>query len=303
MITVLHIWRNQEHGNDSMFRVGFVPITCHLLCPVAARELAGTKMAFKPVKFSAWPEMCEALRSGELDFAFILAPLAILLKEQGIDLKLVLLGHRNGTGIVVKKDGGIRSIKELKGKKIAIPIRYSNQHLTLLTLLNEAGLAEGDIRSYEMPPPDMPSALAIGAIDAYIVGEPYVAQSELADTGKVLYLMKDVRPGFISSVLVVRQEVFETRREDVKKLIQAFYEASKWIDKHRAEAASIGAKAYGLPESLITHVLMDSIDRVTYDNILPVASELDAMQNKMFAYGLLQKTINMQELVDVSWKD
>lgn len=303
LISILHVWRNQEHGNQTMFRVGFVPITCHLLCPVTSKEFASTDLLFKAIKFTAWPDMCEALRSGELDFAFILAPLAILLKEQGVDIKLVLLGHRNGSGIVTKKDTNITSIKDLAGKRVAIPTRYSNQNLTLLSLLNAAGMDENDIQSYEMPPPDMPSALATGAIDAYVVGEPYVAQSELANTGNVLYLMKDVRPGFISSVLVVRREVLESRTQEAKKLIQAFHNSSTWIETHRKEAASIGAKAYGLPEKLISHVLLSASDRVTYNDILPVASELDTMQNEMFERGLLRQKINMEALVDTSWQE
>ena len=75
----------------------------------------------------------------------------------------------------------------------------------------DEGLSADDIRFVEMPPPDMPGALATKAIDAYFVGEPHSARAELDGTGRVLYHAKDIWPRFISCVLVVTDKLVKER--------------------------------------------------------------------------------------------
>lgn len=297
-ISGLHIWRNGKPFAGHVLRVGFLPITCHLLCPVTY-EL-NKDIPFKPVRFTAWPEMCEALKSGELDMAFILAPLAITLYQQGFPIKLVMLGHRNGTGLMVRGNAPNAGIDWLEHKTIAIPIRFSNQYLTLLDLLEQAGIPADNVNLVEMPPPDMPSSLAMGAVDAYIVGEPYAAAGELNGSGRILYLMKDVRPGFISSVLVVRDDVLQRRKDDVGRLVRAFYANGAWIEAHRMNAAAIGARFYGLPVSLLERVLLSQPDRVLYNDLMPKRQEIDDMAAAMIKRGLLKGVLNVNGLLDTS---
>src|SRR3977135_695387 len=101
---------------------------------------------------------------------FILAPMAMALREQGVPIKIVYLGHRDGTALMVHKDSGIFRIEDLRGKKVAVPNRYSNQRLLLFKVLKERGLSFKDIQLLEMPPPDMPAALYSKAVDAISSG-------------------------------------------------------------------------------------------------------------------------------------
>src|SRR4051794_30870293 len=121
---------------------------------------------FEPVRFSGFPEMKEALLSNDLQATFILAPLAMKLREDGSRIKIVYLGHRDGTTMMVHKDSDITQIRHLKGKKIAIPNRYSNQYLILFKALRDRGMSTRDLNVVEMPPPDMPAALAGRSVDA-----------------------------------------------------------------------------------------------------------------------------------------
>jgi NitT/TauT family transport system substrate-binding protein len=300
LITCLHSWRNGNSGRDAALRVGFLPITCHLICPVTWKHLESTDLSFRAVKFSSWPEMIEALRGGELDVAFILAPIAIALRQQGVPIKIVLLGHRDGTALVVRDDPAIRDMHDLSGRTVAIPIRFSTQHLALRRLCSEAGVPIDTLNLVELPPPDMPSAVAAGAIDAYIVGEPYAAQSELAGTGRVLRHMKDARPGFISSVVVVREEVLADRAR-ISPLLTDFYRESRWIEQNRYEAARIAAPVYGLPISLLRYVLNTPPDRVSYADIIPCPEEFRSLGREMVEAGLLEEAPSGEQLVDVSW--
>jgi NitT/TauT family transport system substrate-binding protein len=299
LITTLHLYGNYPSDGDRL-KIGFLPITCHLLLPVAMARVPDMKI--EALKFSSWPDMIEALKGGDLDGAFILAPIAMAMAGQGVPLKIVLLGHRDGTGLVVKNDGEIRDAGELAGKTVAIPIRYSDQNIALLRLLDQAHVDIKSVNIIEMPPPDMPSALASGAIEAYIVGEPYAAWSEINGSGKVLYQMKDFWPGFISSVLVMRNDVMREKRKEAVKFIRSVYRQGTWVEQHRRDAALICASFFGLSETLIEYVLEQPADRVSYNRLLPEPEELDEIGRLMRRYGLADRIPDGKEITDISWQ-
>ncbi len=305
LITVVHTFRTSpanSENRDTMLKVGFLPITCHLICPVTAARLQGSDQEFRTIKFSSWPDMIDAVRGEEIDIAFILAPIAIALREQGVRIKIVLLGHRDGTALVVGNRSGIRTISQLEGRRVGIPIRFSTQNLELLKLCTRAGIDIHTMEILEIPPPDMPAALDSGGIDAYIVGEPYAAQAELAGTGRVLAQMRDVAQGFISSVVIVREAAMQKFPQRIRRLIREFLSSAHWIEDHRHLAAKTGAAAYGLPEGLIDYVLTSSKDRVSYRNLVPDPAEISAIANEMIHRGLLPYAPSGKEMIDLSWQ-
>ena len=115
------------------------------------------------MRFNGWPELKEAFLSNDLQGTFILAPLAMKLREEGHKIKIVYLGHRDGTTLMVHKNSDIREIRDLRGKKVAIPNRYSNQYLILFKAFRDRGLNIKDIKMVEMAPPDMPAPQVAGA--------------------------------------------------------------------------------------------------------------------------------------------
>ena len=134
---------------------------------------------FRSKKYTEFATIAEEFRSGKLRASFILAPLAMTLRRQGLPLKIVHLGHRDGTTLVVRKDSSIHAFAALRGKRVAIPHRYSNQRILLERELEKNGMSQGDLEMVVYPPPEMPSALQKGVIDAYVVGEPFAAKAEV----------------------------------------------------------------------------------------------------------------------------
>src|SRR5262245_684015 len=174
---------------------------------------------FEPVRFNGWPELKESFLSGHLEAAFILAPMGMALREQGVPIKIVYLGHRDGTTMMVHTDSDIRRIEHLRGKKIAVPNRFSNQRLIIFRALKQRGLRVEDVTLLEMPPPDMPAALHVRAVDAIISGEPFMAQTEMDGYGRILFMTKDVWPEFISCVLAVNEHTIRDSREEAQRLV------------------------------------------------------------------------------------
>jgi len=122
--------------------------------------------------FQGFPEIKEALMSNKMQAAFMVAPMAIALRAQGVPVKIVYLGHRYGSAVVVRKDGPIHRVSDLRGRILAIPSRFSDERLIVFRALSANGMdAKKDLRMVEMAPPDVAGALAASAIDAFSVGE------------------------------------------------------------------------------------------------------------------------------------
>src|SRR5215212_4926543 len=103
--------------------------------------------------FQGFPEIKEALISNKMQAAFMVAPMAIALRAQGVPVKIVYLGHRYGSALVVQKNGPVREFADLKGKTIAVPSRYSDERLIIFKALAVHGMSAKDLHMVEMAPP------------------------------------------------------------------------------------------------------------------------------------------------------
>src|SRR5262249_45161590 len=116
--------------------VGYLPVTCHLTCPVTDfASKTGPMTRFESPGFTDVPTMVETVKSGRLQATFMIAPLAMKLREQGVKVKIAYLGHRDGSTVMVRKDLPATSLKDLAGRTFAIPSKYSNQNLVIRKLM------------------------------------------------------------------------------------------------------------------------------------------------------------------------
>lgn len=294
-------------GDARPFRVGFLPVTCHLTCPVThfINESLGTGGLIRPVRFSGWPELKETYLANDLEASFILAPLAMSLREQGVPIKIVYLGHRDGTTMMVRTDSTIFRIEDLRGRTIAVPNRFSNQRLIIYKALKERGMSIADVTLVEMPPPDMPAALYSRSVDAIISGEPFMAQSEMDGYGRVLFMTKDVWPDFISCVLAVPERVIQTRRDDVQRLVDGIAKSGKWLDRsldHRMQAADFSAtRYYNQDPRLLRFVLSKPPDRVKYTNLSLLRKDFEEIEALGKEAGILEGTAHFDDYADPSF--
>lgn len=280
-------------------KVGFLPVTCHLTCPVTDYATRTSTMTrFESQRFTDFPTVVESIKSGRLEATFMIAPLAMKLREQGVPVKICYLGHRDGSTVMVRKDLPAQSLRDLRGKTFAIPSKYSNQYLVIRKLMDDQGVKPEEIKFVELPPPDMPGALAAKAIDAYFVGEPHAAKAELDGSGRVLYHAKDIWPHFISCVLVVTEKLIKEKPEVVRDLVRGIAESGEWAENHRIEAAKVVSPYFRQDENLVRYVLTQPPDRVSYRMLTPSDEELQVIHDMALKAGILEKPINMKDLVD-----
>lgn len=197
------------------------------------------------VWFPVYSDSLSALASGKVDansqtLSDTLAP-----ASKGIKLKAVLVNDNSngGDGVVVKPS--INSVKDLKGKKVATELGTVD-HLLMLTALEKAGLAEKDVAYTNMTVNDAGPAFISGNLDAAVLWEPFLSKAVQEGKGKLLFSSKDT-PGLIPDLLVFKEEITKNRPEDVKKIINAWFDALDYWKANPEESLKIMAKAAETP--------------------------------------------------------
>jgi NitT/TauT family transport system substrate-binding protein len=263
---------------------------------------------FEPVRFNGWPELKDAFLGRYTQATFILAPMAIALREQGVPIKIVYLGHRDGTALMVHKDSDIHRIEDLRGKTVAVPGRFSNQRLLLFRAFKERKLDIREMNMVEMAPPEMPLTLSLRHVDGITSGEPFMGQAELDGYGRVLYLTKDVWPEFISCVLAVHEDVIKNQRAQVQRLVDGIARSGKWLDQadkkldHRMQASEfVSRHYYNQHPRLLRFVLSKPPDRVKYTNLALVRKDLEEIQALGVEGGILKGSARFEDYTDDSF--
>jgi len=304
--TLVNDWRPED---ERKFNVAYIPVTCHLTCPVTDYISQHTESGniFIPRMFQGFPEIKEALIANKMQAAFMVAPMGIALRSQGVPVRIVYLGHRYGSAIVVRKDGPVKTFDDLRGRTIAIPSRFSDERLMVFVAMKKFGVKPEELKMVEMAPPDVAGALAVSAIDGFAMGEPYPSQAEMGGYGKVLYQARDLWPDYTSCVLVVRQDVIDKRPEAVQELVDGIARSGLWLEKgrlHREYAADfVGRFYYHQDPALLRWALTKPLDRVQYTPLTPFKKDFDFIRDMMLETGILDDSIEFEEYVDTRFAE
>jgi NitT/TauT family transport system substrate-binding protein len=289
VITGLHYRLNNWPLDRQVVRMGYMPVVTNLAAPIldhVSRHDSGVR--FQAVKFSSFAEMAEALRNDNIQVAFIIAPLAVVLRQQGVDVKTVMIGNRHESTLVARKGLHVKRLADLSGTTIAVPMRYSGHNICLQKLIEEKGLG-GKIRVVEMNPPDMASALTTGALDAYFVGEPFAAQTVRNGDAEVVAHVGSLWPNFICNLVLVKNGWLDANPQAAQKLVQTAARSGIWAGRHPDQAARIVADYWNQSVDLIRHALTPPYGQVIYDRFVPRSGELQAMADLMVRYGLIRQ--------------
>lgn len=272
-------------------KIGYLPIT-HSLAVFEEKELLdqadkGVKIELQ--KFSSWTDLTDALNSGQIDGASVLIELAMNAKSQGIDLKAVALGHRDGNVVVVSDK--IEKVEDLKGKTFAIPSNQSSHNILLNDMLSQAGLSTDDLTITQLSPSEMPSSLASGAIDGYCVAEPFGAQAVVQGFGHVLYQSEDLWEDSICCAFVLNNSFIENNKEAADTIITEYEAAGNQLTKETA--IEIAKEYLGQDEE----TLEKSLEWINYDNLTISEEDYQELSQKVISYGINENPPTYEEFV------
>jgi NitT/TauT family transport system substrate-binding protein len=263
---------------DDPVRIGYLPITdASPLLIAHARQLfeqQGLK-AEPPRLFRSWAQIVEAFMAGQVNVVHLLSPMTIWARYGSqFPAKVVAWNHMSGSALTVAPN--IQSVKDLGGKKVAVPFWYSIHNVVLQHLLRENGLTvvtkpAGSLQANEvalsiMAPADMGPALANGAISGFIVAEPFNAAAETNGIGRILRFTADVWREHACCVVTMHERDLTGRHEWSQKVVNAIVDAQRWLRENRKEGAQMLAKdAPGkytpFPAAVLERVLVPNAER------------------------------------------
>lgn len=284
-----------NNSDSNTVKIAYLPITHALPVFEEAKELEQeTGLKVELVKYGSWPELMDALNTGRVDGASVLIELAMKSAQEGVGIKAVALGHKDGNVIVVSKD--ISSAEDMKGKTFAIPHRQSSHNILLNDALEKGGLTVDDINITELAPTEMPSALASGQIDGYCVAEPFGAMSVFMDYGKVLYTSEELWENSLCCGLVLTDSFIDNRPEDAKEFVEKYKEAGKNLTSDKAKEI---ASEY-LKQS--DDVLDLSLKWISYDDLDITEDTYNTLIEKVKKYGLSDNPPTYEEFVKTDFE-
>ena len=298
-------------AGEEVLTVGGLAVTCNLTLPVAcAANEAGrggkTELGFGYSRYTGWPEVKESLMSGEIQAAYMLAPLVMDLADKNVPVKIVSIGHRSGAVIMVRTDSAYRKFADLRGKRIAIPSRFAVDYLFLRRLLAQENMKAEDVEVVEMAPADMPAALYVNGVDAYCTGEPFGAAAQSAGYARPLRMTRDEWPRYMCCVLTVREELVRQNRPLVQNLVNHVLSAGSWLDQrpeNREKAIQIAARReyFNQDPNILRFVMKEPPDRVTYGDLRMVRQEFEELMQMSVAAGTLKRPVAYGKYVDESF--
>ncbi|WP_321493993.1 ABC transporter substrate-binding protein [uncultured Desulfobacter sp.] len=291
--------------NKPILRIGYLNIADHLILGVTERKVLKKEEEFKylhleTVPFIDWHTLSLALSRDEINAAFMLAPLAMDHFRKGEDLRLVLLGHRNGSVLITNKSANVKTIQDLKGKDILIPFHLSTHNILLHKLLEDHNLEIGigkDVEVQTVPPSKMPTHVEIdteGIIGGFLVAEPFGSNVIKAGLGDEFELSKNIWPGHPCCVLVVKTDIIRYFPNAVQELTNSLVKSGRFIKDNTAEAARIGVFFLNQDINVVRNILNSPADRITTDNLLPQIKDFEEIQNY-----IVKVTGNIYEKIDL----
>src|SRR3989339_455244 len=307
LIIVFVSWGNRNENvvsENTVLRVGYLPLTDHLPLMVAdgANLFEGVKV--EPVKFTDWPSLVEALKSGKIDGAHIINSLAVKMVSDGFDGQAVVLSHRGDIGLSTHSH--IVDVQELRGKTIAVPTRFSPHFMMLHNYLTQNGIdVDKDVKILDVAPPDFVSTMAAGGADAFIGSEPFPTLAESKEVGETFKLWDEMQiagTNGLDCVVVFPSSLIENNPDAVQNYVDSIVKTGIYIEENpllAAEAAS--TYMLNLDPKLIVKAIDEPRNRSSYDDLLPKKTEFEAFQNYMIKLGLIAAPIDLDFFVNDSF--
>jgi sulfonate transport system substrate-binding protein len=235
----------------------------------------------------------EYLNSGSVDFASSASLSAVLARANGSPIKSVYVYSRaEWTAFVVAKDSPLKTVADLKGKKIAAT-KGTDPYLFTLRALQQAGLKKDDVELLHLQHPDGRIALEKGDVDAWAGLDPHMAASEIQAGSRLLYRNKDFNS---YGVVSVTETYAKEHPQAVETVLSAYEQAREWSREHPEELAKLLATESGLP----LEVARLQLSRTDLDH--PQLTESDIAASRaaapiLVSEELVRKGVNVDKVV------
>ncbi|HET6389403.1 aliphatic sulfonate ABC transporter substrate-binding protein [Hyphomicrobium sp.] len=258
---------------------------------ILEKEFEKDGIAIRWVQSLGSNKALEFLNAGSIDFGSTAGAAALVGRINGNPIKSIYVYSRpEWTALVTRKDTGINTVADLKGKRVAAT-RGTDPHIFLIRALQEAGLTEKDVTVVVLQHGDGKAALIRGDVDAWAGLDPLMASAELENEAKVFYRNAAANTW---GVLNAREAFANEHPEIVKRVLAAYEKAREWSLSHPEDLRKLLVTATKLPDGVIAKQLGERTD-LTHSTIG------QPQKDTILAAGIaLQKAGIIKPDVDVS---
>ena len=199
----------------------------------------------------------EFLNAGSIDFGSTAGSAALVARINGNPLKSVYVYSKpEWTALVTRKDTTIKTVTDLKGKRVAVT-RGTDPHIFLVRALQKFGMSEKDIVPVLLQHPDGKTALIRGDVEAWAGLDPMMAQAELQDGARLFYRDADANT---YGILNVREEFLKKYPEITRRVLGVYETARKYAVAHPEELEASFIAATKLPKDVVEKQLRERTD-------------------------------------------
>lgn len=263
-----------------------------------ARGTLEKRLAEKGIKvtwteFPGGPQLLEALAAGSIDFGTTGEAPPVFAQAAGAPLVYVGVESPAPTGeaILVPKDSPIKSVADLKGKKVALN-KGSNVHFLLVRALAKAGLMPADIKSVFLPPADGRAAFESGNVDAWVIWDPFLAAAQTATGARTLV----DGTGLVQNLqfYLATRDYTQAHADILEILDQQIAETDVWAQTHQPQVVDLLAARTGLDHAAV----LAAVSRLAYGHrpITPdIAEYQQGIADTFFQLGLIPKSVRIAD--------
>ena len=266
------------HADSPAIRIGWQKGST--LSIVKARGNLEARLKAEGVKvtwteFPAGPQMLEGLNVGSIDIGVVGETPPVFAQAAGADL--VYFGNEppapRAEKILVPKDSPIRTLADLKGKRVVLN-RGSNVHYLLVRALESANLKYGDVEVAYLPPADARAAFERGSLDAWAIWDPFGAAAEAQIGARILADGTGIANNY--NFYIASRPFAQKYPQVLASALEAINETGEWVGRNQKEAAAIVAPQIGLP----VEIAEVSVSRYGY-GVKPLSDEVIRHQQQM----------------------
>ncbi|GBU17312.1 MULTISPECIES: aliphatic sulfonate ABC transporter substrate-binding protein [Methylobacterium] len=288
------------HAQEKVIRVGYQKYGTLVLLKgkgLLEKKLAPLGYSVRWSEFPSGPPLLEALNAGAIDFgsAGETPPIFAQAASPGFVYVAAEPPAPRGEAILVPGDSAVRSLADLKGRTVAFN-KGSNVHFLLVQALASAGVSYGDIKPAFLAPADGAAAFARGAVDAWVIWDPYLASGERIPGARTLASAEGLAPN--RQFYLSARRFADGNREALNAVIAAVGELDDWARANTDAAAAELAPSVGIPAPVLAVALRRQSYGVAPLDAAAVADQ-QTIADTFHKLGLLPKPITVSDAV---WK-
>ena len=282
-------------------RLGLLPFSESLPAVIADKQgyFKAQGLDVEITRVQSGAQAVPVLQAGKLDIVLSNTVTTLQAMEAGLDATIVAPGAAarakapdTSNALMVLKDGGVKTPKDLEGKRVAVNVVNSTTWLYVVAFLEKHGVDRSKVRFVEIPFPQMNDPLLNKQVDAIGQVEPF--RTILEDTGKAQllgYVYIDVQPNADITQYIALTSWVQKNRAAAQKFAQAIIKGAEYLNANEA-----AARDANLQFTNLNPALKDKVNLPRFATAVS-APEVQRTQELMMRYGLMKQPVNVAQRV------